>query len=35
VQTRLPQRCRNLIQRLEFLDVDAEICARNPKTNKT
>jgi hypothetical protein len=23
------------IQRLEFLDVDAEICARNPKTNKT
>jgi len=23
------------IKRLEFLDVDAEICARNPKTNKT
>ncbi len=35
VQTRLPQRCRNLIQRLEFLDVDAEICARNPKNEQT
>jgi hypothetical protein len=23
------------IKRLEFLDVDADICARNPKTNKT